>query len=433
MNSKERLLSRKDTWISLVLFALMFFSMYFPYNHALAIGYQVLALVIGLVLCRDNSWGIAIIVILNATREYIAVSTTDKFTMYYSLNGIILLIFIIILAAIKIYEKNWLVEFQPASVILLLFGLQLLLSQVWASNKEEYTSYFPVICALYIIGCLALENRSAKKTGLLTFIFAGFFMGVGIIPFYLRSGSLTELTILINGNGLLVDRNYQSLFLVICILSAVIFLMEYGKVCGIWLWIFSIGVMIADLFIIVVGASRSALLTLVVAVLVCIITNVKAIGRNVRIILLLTIVVMVAYNMGFLDSILARFTEGDVTSGNGRFDLWAMYINEYEKGSLIQKLFGRGLIGKSIISQPAHNLFISVLFSFGIVGLVTFICYCVAVVLQCLRSNKNILIVFVPLMFICCTLEPYYRIEFATFISILPVILKNAERGESNE
>ena len=177
MNSKERLLSRKDTWISLVLFALMFFSMYFPYNHALAIGYQVLALVIGLVLCRDNSWGIAIIVILNATREYIAVSTTDKFTMYYSLNGIILLIFIIILAAIKIYEKNWLVEFQPASVILLLFGLQLLLSQVWASNKEEYTSYFPVICALYIIGCLALENRSAKKNRSTHFHFCWIFYG----------------------------------------------------------------------------------------------------------------------------------------------------------------------------------------------------------------------------------------------------------------
>ena len=228
MNSKERLLSRKDTWISLFLFALMFFSMYFPYNHTLAIGYQVLVLAIGLVICRDNSWGIAIIVILNATREYIAVSTTDKFTMYYSLNGIILLLFIIILTAIKLYEKNWLLEVQSTSVILLLFGLQLLLSQVWVSNKEEYTSYFPVVCALYIIGYLALGDKSAKKTGLLTFIFSGFFMAIGIIPFYLGSGSLTELTILIDGNGLLVDRNYQSLFLVICILSAVIFLMEYG-------------------------------------------------------------------------------------------------------------------------------------------------------------------------------------------------------------
>jgi O-antigen ligase len=433
MNSKERLLSRKDTWISLFLFALMFFSMYFPYNHTLAIGYQVLVLAIGLVICRDNSWGIAIIVILNATREYIAVSTTDKFTMYYSLNGIILLLFIIILTAIKLYEKNWLLEVQSTSVILLLFGLQLLLSQVWVSNKEEYTSYFPVVCALYIIGYLALGDKSAKKTGLLTFIFSGFFMAIGIIPFYLGSGSLTELTILIDGNGLLVDRNYQSLFLVICILSAVIFLMEYGKVCGIWLWIFSIGVMIADFFIIVVGASRSALLTLVVAVLVYIITNAKAIGRNTRIILLLAIIAMLAYNMGLLDSILARFAKGDVFSGNGRFDLWAMYINEYEKGSLIQKLFGRGLIGKSIISQPAHNLFVSVFFSFGIVGLITFLCYCVAVILQCLRNDKNILIVFVPLMFICCTLEPYYRIEFATFISILPAMLMNTERGESNE
>ena len=142
---------------------------------------------------------------------------------------------------------------------------------------------------------------------------------------------------------------------------------------------------------------------------------------------------MLAYNMGLLDSILARFAKGDVFSGNGRFDLWAMYINEYEKGSLIQKLFGRGLIGKSIIRQPAHILFVSVFFSFGNVGLITFLCYCVAVILQCLRNDKNILIVFVPLMFICCTLEPYYRIEFATFISILPAMLMNTERGESNE
>ena len=433
MNSKKKLLSRKDMRICLALFALMFFSMYFPYNRTLAIVYQVLALAIGLVICRDNSWGIAIIVILNTTREYIAVSTTSEFAMHYSLNGIILLLFIMILVAIKLYEKNWHLEIQPANVILLLFGLQLLLSEVWVSNKEEYTSYFPAICALYIIGCLILENKSAKKTGLLTFIFSGFFMAVGIIPFYLGSGSLTDLTILINGNGLLVDRNYQSLFLVICILSAVIFLIEYGKVCGIWFWGFSIGVIIADIFISVVGASRSALLTLVVALLVYIITNAWAIGRNIKIILLLSIVVMMAYNMGFLDSLLARFTEGDVSSGNGRLDLWAMYINEYRKGSLIQKLFGRGLIGTSIISQPAHNLFVSVLFSFGFVGLVTFLCYCMTVVQQCLKDDKNILVVFAPLMFMCCTLEPYYRIEFAAFISILPVILKNTERGEGNE
>lgn len=433
MDSKNKLLSGKDFWIIFVLFVLMLFSMYFPYNHTVAIGYQVLVLAIGWTLCRNNSWGIAVIVILNATREYIAVSTMDEFTSYYSLNGTILLLFIIILAVIKLYGKNWLLTIQSASVILLLFGLQLSISQIWVSNKDEYTAYFPVICAIYIIGYLVLENESAKKTGLLTFIFSGFFMAVGIIPYYLSHlshGSLTDLTVLINGNGLLVDRNYQSLFLMICILSTVIFLKEYGRVCGIWIWILSIVTLIADVFIIVVGASRSALLALAMAVLVYIIINAKFIGRNIRIILVLAIVVLEAYNMGFLDSILARFAEGDVLSGNGRFDLWTMYINEYEKGNLIQKFFGRGLIGKSIISQPAHNLFVSVLFSFGIVGLLTFLCYCAAVVLQCLRDDKNILIVFVPLMFICCTLEPYYRIEFAAFISMLPVLLKSTERGE---
>lgn len=430
MDNKNKLLSEKDLWIIFVLFMLMLFSMYFPYNHTIAIGYQMLVVAIELILCRDNSWGIAVIVILNATREYIAVSTMDEFVTYYSLNGTILLLFVLVLAALKIYEKNWIMTIQPANAILLLFGLHLSISQIWVSNKDEYTAYFPVICAIYIVGYLALEKESAKKTGLLTFIFSGFFMAVGIIPYYLSRGSLVDLTALINGNGLLVDRNYQSLFLIICILSAVVFLKEYGKLCGIGLWILSIGVLVADVFIVMVGASRSALLALAMAVLVYIIINAKSIGRNIIIILALAVVVLAAYNLGFLDSILARFAEGDVSSGNGRFDLWIMYMNEYEKGNIIQKIFGRGLIGKSIISQPAHNLFVSVLFSFGVVGLFTFLCYCVAIVLRCLRDDKDILIVFAPLMFMCCTLEPYYRIEFAAFASMLPVLLKSTERGE---
>ena len=285
MDNKNKLLSEKDLWIIFVLFMLMLFSMYFPYNHTIAIGYQMLVVAIELILCRDNSWGIAVIVILNATREYIAVSTMDEFVTYYSLNGTILLLFVLVLAALKIYEKNWIMTIQPANAILLLFGLHLSISQIWVSNKDEYTAYFPVICAIYIVGYLALEKESAKKTGLLTFIFSGFFMAVGIIPYYLSRGSLVDLTALINGNGLLVDRNYQSLFLIICILSAVVFLKEYGKICGIGLWILSIGVLVADVFIVMVGASRSALLALAMAVLVYIIINAKSIGRNIIIIL----------------------------------------------------------------------------------------------------------------------------------------------------
>ena len=118
----------------------MLFSMYFPYNHTIAIGYQMLVVAIELILCRDNSWGIAVIVILNATREYIAVSTMDEFVTYYSLNGTILLLFVLVLAALKIYEKNWIMTIQPANAILLLFGLHLSISQIWVSNKDEYTA-----------------------------------------------------------------------------------------------------------------------------------------------------------------------------------------------------------------------------------------------------------------------------------------------------
>ena len=104
MDNKNKLLSEKDLWIIFVLFMLMLFSMYFPYNHTIAIGYQMLVVAIELILCRDNSWGIAVIVILNATREYIAVSTMDEFVTYYSLNGTILLLFVFVLAALKFYD-----------------------------------------------------------------------------------------------------------------------------------------------------------------------------------------------------------------------------------------------------------------------------------------------------------------------------------------
>ena len=48
---------------------LMLFSMYFPYNHSIAIVYQIVALIVGVWACKDNSCGIGFILILNVARE----------------------------------------------------------------------------------------------------------------------------------------------------------------------------------------------------------------------------------------------------------------------------------------------------------------------------------------------------------------------------
>ena len=56
-----KLLERIDTKVFFMIVGLMLFSMYFPYNHNIAIVYQVMALILGVWCCKKNSCGIAFV------------------------------------------------------------------------------------------------------------------------------------------------------------------------------------------------------------------------------------------------------------------------------------------------------------------------------------------------------------------------------------
>ena len=86
--------------------------MYFPYNHSIAIVYQIVALIVGVWSCKNNSYGIAFILILNVAREYIAISTMDSFNAYYSLNSSIMLFYIIFQIGIKLYQRKWTLKYD---------------------------------------------------------------------------------------------------------------------------------------------------------------------------------------------------------------------------------------------------------------------------------------------------------------------------------
>ena len=75
-------------------------------------------------------------------------------------------------------------------------------------------------------------------------------MAIGIIPYYISHSSIQELTALINENGLLVDRNYQSLFLMLCILNSVVLLIEYAQEINIFFKTGIVAIIVADIFII---------------------------------------------------------------------------------------------------------------------------------------------------------------------------------------
>ena len=426
-----KLLERIDTKVFFMIVGLMLFSMYFPYNHNIAIVYQVMALILGVWCCKKNSCGIAFVLILNVTREYIAISTMDSFSAYYSLNSSVMIIYILLLVGIKLYQKKGIIKFDMAQMLLVALGIQMFMSEFGVMNSDEYNTYFPVVCFIYILGTLMVEEKSSNFTVKIAFLLSGLFMAIGIIPYYISHSSIQELTALINENGLLVDRNYQSLFLMLCILNSVVLLIEYAQEINIFFKTGIVAIIVADIFIIVVGASRSAILGLIMAIILYIVLNVKSISRNIIFLGAICILFIFAYNTGLLEPILKRFAQGDVSSGNGRFTLWTQYLANFKQGNLVQVIFGRGLIGKSIVGAPAHNLFVSILFSFGVLGETIFLLYCVCIIIKVLKLCKLELIIIIPILFMCCTLEPYYRIEFALYIACIPAMLVKKEKREN--
>ena len=390
-----KLLERIDTKVFFMIVGLMLFSMYFPYNHNIAIVYQVMALILGVWCCKKNSCGIAFVLILNVTREYIAISTMDSFSAYYSLNSSVMIIYILLLVGIKLYQKKGIIKFDMAQMLLVALGIQMFMSEFGVMNSDEYNTYFPVVCCIYILGTLMVEEKSSNFTVKIAFLLSGLFMAIGIIPYYISHSSIQELTALINENGLLV------------------------------------AIKVADIFIIVVGASRSAILGLIMAIILYIVLNVKSISRNIIFLGAICILFIFAYNTVLLEPILKRFAQGDVSSGNGRFTLWTQYLVNFKQGNLVQVFFGRGLIGKSIVGAPAHNLFVSILFSFGVLGETIFLLYCVCIIIKVLKLCKLELIIIIPILFMCCTLEPYYRIEFALYIACIPAMLDKKEKREN--
>ena len=83
------------------------------------------------------------------------------------------------------------------------------------------------------------------------------------------------------------------------------------------------------------------------------------------------------------------------------------------------------------MGAPAHNLFVSILFSFGVLGETIFLLYYVCIIIKVLKLCKLELIIIIPILFMCCTLEPYYRIEFALYIACIPAMLVKKEKREN--
>ncbi len=83
------------------------------------------------------------------------------------------------------------------------------------------------------------------------------------------------------------------------------------------------------------------------------------------------------YASGLFDSVIRRFSSGDVSNLNSRLPIWHALMDHAGKGNPGQIIFGFGHraqepIVRSVISEltSTHNAYIAILFGYGIVGLI---------------------------------------------------------------
>lgn len=404
---------QRNNFPLVIICLMMLFSLYMPYSSTISIIYQLFAVMVTLLIGKNSAISIIMILLFSTTRSFIAVSTQQEFVEYLGINPLMLLICEIGLLCLCIYKQRGVFRVSLPILSLMGFASLMLLSQVWAPSTDEYNASYNSICLLYVVTPLLIRDEEDVYYRHLAFILSGAFLAIGIIPHLLFWGPIYTYNVR-------VDRNYQASLLLMCILETIVFLLEYYKKIPKTGIIACVLVIFGDMYILLTSASRSAFLSLIIAV--CIFTMLNLGKKKKHFLPIITVVCafIVLSEMGLFDTVLGRFNLNDVESGNGRMDLWRQYLEGFFEGNIIQILFGHSLVGQLYFGKAAHNLFISILYSFGLVG-ISLICSVIFAIIHGLyqSGHKNYLISFIPILFMCMTIEPYYRVEFAIYLSSL--------------
>lgn len=415
---------------------LMLFSIYAPYNRNVSYIYQISVMLYLIYISKNYYDFFFSLVLLTTTRDYIAVSTAQKFRSYYGINGLILSLTLILIGVRALVFKKWKLHLDMTGICLIVFSGLMLFSYVFVESRSEYNNLFIPICFIYLFSCNEILSEEDIIIAKLAFIFAGFFLSLKVIPYiinYTASPLFRTYSIFIDNNQLLVDRNYQAMYCLICATTGLSFLFQYSKRLGIIGKALIIACTAADIFIIAMGGSRSAILALVIYIALFLLMFNQGLPKFIGVVMTGMAMGLYSIQMGVFDSILQRFAHTDVLSGNGRITLWSEYIDQYLKGNIIQLILGRGITGISVIGSPAHNTFISILFCFGLAGFISFTWLIGTIVVRFIRYDQRLeLIILLAVIAMANTIEPYYRIEFALYI-VLTARISLYHGGNSNE
>lgn len=184
-------------------------------------------------------------------------------------------------------------------------------------------------------------------------------------------------------------------------------------------------------------ASRGAFIAVCTAVIL--ILHSLKLQIKTKFIVILTFIIIISFLMtlGFFETIIERLTDDDISSGNGRLDIWRVGFNRFFNHNIFTILFGGGdnyalevckkaILGYTGLTSP-HNQFIWYTFDYGFIGASLFIIFIYNEILSSIvkRNPTYILIIYSIICFM--SLPPISSsIIYPCFISFILYLNKKS-------
>ena len=162
--------------------------------------------------------------------------------------------------------------------------------------------------------------------------------------------------------------------------------------------------------VLILNASRGALLAVGVSCLYVILTNKDSTVKSKTFIILLSIIfIYILYKQGYFELLEYRTEDRDLSGGNGRLDIWTRKINAYLMLHPIQQISGIGNIGGMNLGfnylRGFHNDFVGILVCYGIIGLMMYLFLLINVYI-CSSNKKIAMAVLLYIIVSSFTIEP---------------------------
>jgi len=215
-----------------------------------------------------------------------------------------------------------------------------------------------------------------------------------------------------------MDPNYFGMVVGIGYVVALLRLLGHGKSIGekinIWYKILFIVTIVLSLVVLILNASRGALLAAGVATIIAIAFSKLKMNGKIIVVSILIIGLIYLYQNSYFDLLQYRFENENTEGGNGRSYIWNIKLRAFFNGNPLSMLFGYGYdggltLGYNGVKRGTHNDYLAILFDYGFIGLCMFVVMLVKPVIEALKVSNVRISVYVLLAYlaVCCfTLEP---------------------------